>query len=164
MLHNTATVAGVTARLDSTKGLHRLRQFKQRQGPFLLLASSAKQALSLARLPTTALRKLARCHWPGAVTLVFPARSGLPALCYQGSYVAVRVDASIAVRQLAAYNQGMIVSSSFNRRGRRNGIANRQARFRMGAWIDGLIDSGTVASGSPSSLYRIHGQRIQQLR
>jgi len=164
MLHTTATVAGVTARLDHAQGLRRLQHFKQRNGPFLLLASSIKKALSLARCPTTALRMLAHQHWPGPVTLVFPARTGLPSLCYQGSYIAVRVDAATAVRQLAAYNKGLIISSSFNRRGRCNGIANRRSRFRMASWIDGFIAADTVPTGSPSSLYRIHGQHIQQLR
>jgi len=91
--------------------------FKQRQGPFLLLADSIHTALSLARYYSPELRRLAHQVWPGTTTLVFVGKPGLPACCYQHGRLAVRVDASLQARQLAAVCGGLLVSSSLNRKG-----------------------------------------------
>jgi len=115
--HPTGTLAGIAAIPHGHLGILAMRRFKQRRGPFLLLADSVGTALALARFISPALRKAARASWPGSVTLIFPARPGLTRDCYRNSELAVRVDSDPAVRQLAKASGGLLLSSSLNRKG-----------------------------------------------
>ncbi|MDX8402116.1 MAG: Sua5/YciO/YrdC/YwlC family protein, partial [Mariprofundaceae bacterium] len=92
--HATGTVAGVAA-IPAPDAIRRLQRFKQRRGPFLMLADSMRTALALARRRPAALRRLMRQDWPGPVTLVYAARppaGRATTLCPHGR-AAVRVDA-----------------------------------------------------------------------
>lgn len=165
LAHNTATVAGVVACIDTASGIHRLQRFKQRPGPFLLLAASTSDALRLSRVRSNTLKKLAHYHWPGPVTLVFPARSGLPQACYHHGTVAVRVDASSEVRQLARCMGGLLLSSSLNRRGKKGRPATRHSHLHFSSWISGRVQSiSTKPNGKASAIFIIKGSRVKQLR
>ncbi len=165
LAHHTATVPGVAASPFSPQGVKRMRVFKQRAGPFLLLAADVSSALRLALLPSPLLRHYARQYWPGPVTLVFRAKAGLPAVCYHRGSVAVRLDASPQVRQLAACSGGYVLSSSLNRRGRPTQVADRRTRYRLTRWLRTYLPScsGTV-TGMPSRIYACQGKRFKRLR
>lgn len=152
--HETATLPGIAANPFSQQSVQRLQRFKQRRGPFLLLADSARTALHLARFFSPELRKLARQSWPGPVTLVFAARPGLPKSCYQHSMLAVRVDADAATRRVAKCCGGLLLSSSLNRKGGLVRSADRKSHMRWHSHIDGRV-SGLDAQGRPSSIVRI---------
>jgi len=128
--------------------------FKQRQGPFLLLADSVHTALSLARFHSPALRRLARQVWPGATTLVFAGRPGLPACCYHGGHLAVRVDASLQTCQLAAACGGLLISSSLNRKGKMPAQPDRMLVMRSRRMLSGYLH-GRAGSGKASAILRV---------
>lgn len=128
--------------------------FKQRQGPFLLLADSMHTALSLARYYSPALRRLARQAWPGATTLIFVGKPGLPACCYQNGKLAVRVDASIQTSQLAAACGGLLISSSLNRKGKTPTQPCRNLLMRSRRMLNGVLN-GCPGSGKASSILRV---------
>ncbi|MDQ6975363.1 MAG: Sua5/YciO/YrdC/YwlC family protein [Mariprofundaceae bacterium] len=161
LAHQTATIAGVVASLGAVTALQR---FKQRQGPFLLLAASIGVALKLSRFRSKTLQNMAASHWPGPVTLVFSARKGLPAACYHRGTIAVRVDASPEVRCLAKEMGGVIVSSSLNRRKRATLPANRNTHLRLSRWLNGRIKSSHKGSGKASAIFLIKGKKIKKLR
>lgn len=152
--HETATLPGIAANPNSLRSMQRLQRFKQRHGPFLLLADSIRTALSLARFFSPELRKLARQSWPGPVTLVFAARPGLPKSCYQHSMLAIRVDADAATRRAAKYCGGLLLSSSLNRRGGSVRSADRKSHMRWHHHLNGRVSS-PAAQGSPSIIVRI---------
>jgi L-threonylcarbamoyladenylate synthase len=152
--HETATLPGIAANPYSRQSVQRLQRFKQRRGPFLLLADSTRTALHLARFFSPELRRQARQSWPGPVTLVFAARPGLPKSCYQHSMLAVRVDADAATRHIAKCCGGLLLSSSLNRKGGAVRSANRKTHMRWYYHLNGRV-SGTDAQGSPSTIIRI---------
>jgi len=152
--HATATLPGVAAAPQSPEAVRRLIHFKQRSGPFLLLADSASRALSLARYRSPALRRLARSSWPGPVTLVFAGKPGLPPCCYFRGKLAVRVDAAPQARQLAAACGGLLISSSLNRRGGESQQPDFRLQMRAHRHLHGRL-IGVDASGKPSSVLRI---------
>ncbi len=152
--HGTGTLPGVAASPYSKTGLQRIQRFKQRRGPFLLLAPSLAGALALARFISPTLRRLARRCWPGPVTLIFPARPGLPAACYRKSELAVRVDASPAVRCLSKASGGLLLSSSLNRRGKTPAAPGTRYRLRHHRHLAGHI-SARGRGGSASKIIRI---------
>jgi L-threonylcarbamoyladenylate synthase len=152
--HETATSPGIAANPRSRKSVQRLQRFKQRQGPFLLLADSTTTAMSLARFVSPKLRKLASQCWPGPVTLVFAARPGLPEACYRHSTLAVRVDADVATRRMAKCCGGLLLSSSLNRRAGAVRSAERKLHMRWHRHLDARISAST-AQGRPSSIIQI---------
>jgi len=152
--HHTATLPGVAAAPLSPKSVARLIHFKQRSGPFLLLADSMATAISLARYCTPELRRLARSVWPGPVTLVFAGKPGLPACCYRNGCLAVRVDAGIQTRQLAAACGGLLISSSLNRKGNSPAQSGRMFFMRSHRFLGGCLN-GKAGSGKASTMVRV---------
>jgi len=161
--HHTSTLPGVAAAANNLKAAARLVGFKQRRGPFLLLADQAATAARLVRYFSPALRRQMHAVWPGPVTLVFPARPGLPACCYHKGLVAVRVDGSLQTRQLARTSGGLLLSSSLNRRGKAARQPDRQLHLQFHRYLTGRI-KGAPAAGKASSIIRIRGNHSTVIR
>jgi len=152
--HHTATLPGVAAQPGSRQSVTKLIQFKQRSGPFLLLADSIATAMSLARYHSPELRRQACALWPGPVTLVFVGKPGLPACCYRKGMIAVRVDSSAQTRHLAAVCGGLVISSSLNRKGGVQAQPNLTCRMRRHRFLRGCL-TGMQSSGKASSIVRV---------
>jgi len=72
LAHPSSTVAGIAAHPKHPQGIQRLRRFKQRQGPFLLLANSKKTIFKQCRYITQPLRRMLRTYIHQSVTLIIP--------------------------------------------------------------------------------------------
>ncbi|MDQ7002483.1 MAG: Sua5/YciO/YrdC/YwlC family protein, partial [Ghiorsea sp.] len=110
------------------------------------------------------LRKLAKTSWPGAVTLVFRAKKRLNPACYQGGYMAIRVDSDRQTRQLAKVCGGLMLSSSFNRKGQAVMPLNIQSRMRYHKYIHTVLRSSKYPVGKASSIYKVTTKAVVQLR
>jgi len=161
--HQTATLAGIAAATDKPAALQLLTRFKQRRGPFLLLADDLRTAARLSRYFSSALRRQMRASWPGPVTLVFSGRPGLPASCYHHGLLAVRVDASLQVRQLAHASGGLLLSSSLNRQGCEPLQPDIKTQMRFHRYLDGRV-SGTASTGKASAIIRIKRKHLTIIR
>ncbi|MDQ6993595.1 MAG: Sua5/YciO/YrdC/YwlC family protein [Mariprofundus sp.] len=150
LAHDTATLPGITA-CATRQAANKLVQFKQRKGPFILLADSTHTASHLARHLTPELRCLMRNAWPGPVTLLLPAIASLPHCFQQNGFVAVRVDASLQVRQLARACGGLLISSSLNRRGKNPSQATLKNHMRLHRFLRARL-VGPPAGGHHSSI------------
>jgi len=163
--HQTGTVAGIAAHPQRALAVKKMQRFKQRKGPFLLLAGSISTALSQARYITPTLRKLAKDSWPGSTTLVFPAKPNYSQVCYKKCSMAVRVDTDSESRRLADICGGLMLSSSFNRRGKPIMAINHQVSRRLSAWLDACLPSGKgVDLSTPSRIYCVRHSRVKCLR
>lgn len=162
--HQTSTLAGIAADVLCSNGVRRAQSFKQRKAPFLLLADSVCSALKQAVHITPTLRKLAEDAWPGAVTLVFKARRHLNPACYHKGYIAVRVDADVQTRQLAKACGGLMLSSSFNRQGKPTMLLHRRQRYRLKRHVTCVLPHQYLGSSQASTIFKITGHRVQQLR
>lgn len=163
LAHTPATVPGIAASPFSDKTMARMQHFKQRRGPFLLLADSRHTAARWARYLPPVLRRAMREQWPGPTTLIFPGRPGLPAACYQRGRVAIRVDADADSRCLARLCGGLLASSSLNRRGHAIQSPDRRLRMRWHRHIDAVLPSAHTDS-HPSHLLRLEAGRLRRLR
>jgi len=152
--HATATLPGIAADSDNREAVQRLQRFKQRQGPFLLLADSIGTALRQARYISPALRRLVRASWPGPVTLIIPAKPGLHCACYKKSSMAIRVDSSEETRVLAKACGGLLLSSSLNRRGQNTQLADRRTQLRFASFLSARL-AGDSSSGKASQIIRV---------
>jgi len=165
LAHQTGTVAGIAAHPACPVAVKNLQDFKQREKPFLLLADSISTALSQARYISPSLRKLAKDSWPGAVTLVFSAKSKHSKACYQQGAIAVRVDSDLESRRLAQLCGGLLLSSSLNRRGKPTMQLNHALYRRFSRWIDVQLPcENSTSSNIPSRMYHITHAGIKRLR
>jgi len=170
--HHTGTLPGVAAAADHPASAIRLCRFKQRRGPFLLLADSLRSALALSIHLSPALRRAMRQAWPGPTTFIVPGAgpraAGISPACFggqriRGRSIAMRVDADISCRYLAHLCGGLLISSSLNRKGRRLSAPDRRLRMRWHRFLNAQIPFGG-GSGKASALLKWTGSRLSPLR
>jgi L-threonylcarbamoyladenylate synthase len=133
-----------------------------------LIVSDAAMVDSLcADIPPRA-RALMAAHWPGALTLVLPARSGLPAALVADGCVALRQSSHPLAAALVRAWGRPITATSANRAGqppaRTAGEVRASFTGAPGADGPGILDGGETAGGPPSTLVRVRGQDLEILR
>ena len=120
-----------------------------------LIAASLDQAQAAAILGDREIR-LARTFWPGPLTIVVPARSGIAAAVLAGgTTVALRVPAHAVARALAAVFGFCITATSANRSGDPPAVTGADVSAALHTSIDlldVLLDAGAVTGGPPSTI------------
>lgn len=117
----TETTYGLAADATNVAAVRKINRIKGREAgktPPLIVASFAA-ALRVCHL-SPSLKRLARKHWPGPLTIVAPVRhdSGLSRdVIRKDGTVAVRVSSNAVARSLARRLGGAIVATSANRAG-----------------------------------------------
>ncbi len=143
----------------------RVREVKGRPSSLALpvIAGSIDQARSLiADWPAAATRLAAR-FWPGPLSLVLPARAGLPeALLAGAKSLAVRVPACALARRLALA-AGPLISTSANRSGEPAASTCAQALASLAAGVELALDGGP-GRAEPSTLIDLCGSEPRLLR
>jgi L-threonylcarbamoyladenylate synthase len=162
----TETVYGLGADARSPDAVARLVALRGREEgkPILVLVTDLGMADTVvAGIPESA-RRLAARFWPGPLTLVLPARAGLPASLTAGTgTIGVRLPGHPDAVALVAGLGGPVTAPSANPPGaappRR--LADARAYFAEGvaAWVDG----GTLPGGG-STVAAVDGDRVRVLR
>src|SRR5262249_57788354 len=107
-----------------------------------------EMAAPVGRERSPAVRRLAERFWPGALTLVLPARDGLPAPLTAGTgTIGVRVPAHPAARALVAGAGGPVTAPSANPPGAQPPRTVEAARAYFGDAVGGDIDRGARPGG-----------------
>ena len=134
----TDTVYGVMCRFDSTDGIDRLYEVKQRppQKAIPVLIADIEQLTRITPTPVTRVAEVLMAHfWPGPLTLVLPALTTLPANLTAGQpTVAVRMPAHDALRQIIR-RTGPLAATSANL----SGGAETTSAAEVLAQLDGRI-------------------------
>ena len=167
----TETFYGLGARYDNEAALARLFDLKGRpEGkPFSLIAGSTGAALELAEhVPETALR-LMREHWPGPLTLVLAARSGLSKYIAPEGTVAVRVPGPSAALELARACGFAITATSANLSamppaGDADTVRRYFSQGGLDLLPDLLIDGGRAPGGPASTILDLTTEPPKVLR
>ena len=167
----TDTVYGLAAAVDRPEALSHLYTLKKRPRekaiPVLLSDPSHVHQVStgLSKLA----KRLALSFWPGALTLVLPARSHLPSQITSLSSdglptVAVRVpDHPLACAIIGASGGGLAVTSA-NESGKAPALESREAAALWASPSILVIDGGRVPGGMPSTVVLATGARPVILR
>jgi len=159
VVYPTEAVYGLgTALSAGAAGVARVRAAKGSVAdrPYLLLVADAEAAFSLWSEVTPAARSLAEAAWPAALTLIGPARAGLPpGVLGEGPNgqltVAVRVPEDTWLLNLLVALDEPLLSTSANLVG--GAAPSRFGDVPLGALAPDLaIDRGDCAGGSPSTL------------
>lgn len=162
----TETFYGLGALARDGAALERLARAKGRpEGkPLPLIAADLAMVEQVAEPGVTA-RRLAGRFWPGPLTLVLPARAGLPEPITAGTgTVGIRVPGSEVARALCRAAGGPIVSTSANPSGGPPPSSAGELDAALLALIDGVLDAGATPGGQPSTVVRVDGERLTLLR
>jgi len=126
---------------------------RERDKPIALIATDPVSAFAIAREVPAGARLLAETFWPGALTVVLPARQGLnEALIGPSGGIGVRVSPHPTARALAAAVGGLLTATSANLSGEPPARTLMQARQSLGARISVYLDGGALSSDAPSTV------------
>ncbi len=116
-----------------------------------------------AEIPLAA-RRLAARFWPGPLTLVLPARAGLPpALTAGGATIGVRVPGHALAAALVAGLDGPVTAPSANPPGTAPPRRLDAARAYFGDRVAVYVDGGELPGGA-STVAAVEGDRVRVLR
>lgn len=160
----TDTVYGIGCNPMSEDSVERLFRAKRREAkPIPILCDSFDTAASVVDLNAAA-QRLAKAHWPGALTIVAPVRTEFPRAIHQGTgMVGVRVPAHELCLRLIRTCEGTLTGTSANLSGRPPCRSLEEAISQLGEDIDLFLDGGYL-SGLESTVVRLEGERIEVLR
>jgi phosphoribosylamine--glycine ligase len=151
----------------STAALERLFAIKGREPgkPVALIAADAAMAFSVAREVPDCARRLADAFWPGPLTILFPARDGIPAaLIGPDGGVGVRVSPHPVAQALSSALASPLTATSANLAGQPPAVEIEQARESLGGRVKFFVEAGRMAGGAPSTLVTFDRGAVRVLR
>src|SRR5947209_5951141 len=159
----TDTVYGLACSVLNPKSVARVFQIKRRASTApvpVLIATAADLTILAADVPTTAWKLIDR-FWPGALTLVFPARPSVPPLITaRTGTVALRVPAAGSCLQLLETFGEPVTGTSANRSGEVAAATAAQALEALGTEVDAILeDDASVRGGPPSTVVSLVGSQ-----
>ena len=149
----TDTLYGLAASIRAPQAVARVLRIKTRDpgAGIPVLVESSAQAGEIADLSPAA-RRLAHAFWPGALTLVLPARPGVDRrLLGPNETVGVRVPASGVVRELIRLVGSPLTGTSANLHNEAPPMTAQAAADAVGTLVDLVLDGGPGA-GAPSTV------------
>lgn len=156
-------VYGFHASVASAEAVNRVLELKGSAGRsgFIGLIARAEDAERWARLDEAA-RRLARKHWPGALTLVLDALENAPPILRSAEgTIALRCPGSSLLRRVVAQVGGWpVLSTSAN-------VSGEPPATLFAGAPPGIADFGVdagVLSGVPSTVVRVTPSDIRVLR
>lgn len=147
----TDTVYGLAARPDFPEAVDRLYTIKGRElkKPIALLAANLADVERFGYPLVGRARELAEKYWPGALTMVIPAKD--PTRPAEG----FRIPDHQETRTLIAACGGVLRVTSANLSGQRPATDAPQALADVGLSADYVIDDGVSPGGVPSTVVRV---------
>ncbi len=162
----TETVYGLGADAADERAVAAVYTAKGRplDNPLILHVAEVGDAQAVAVWNERAL-ELARRFWPGPLTLVLPARPGVPAAIRAGKpTVAVRCPDHDLARAFLAAAGRPVPAPSANRSGRPSPTTAAAVLEELGDRIDAVLDGGPCRMGVESTVVDASGARLRLLR
>ena len=151
----TETFYGLGAAALDPGAVRRVYEIKGRPDgkPVLVLVDSVAMLDAVALEVPPRARTLMAAHWPGALTLVFRARSEVPAEVTAGTgTVGVRLSAHAVARALVTALGQPITAPSANPSGSTPPTTGAAVLAHFGGRLDLLLDGGATTGGEPSTV------------
>ena len=161
----TDTLYGVGGDALSAHAVRRVQEAKRRDTnkAMPVLLSAADEVMRLAEEWPDGAARLAERYWPGALTLVVPARADVPDGVRSGGTVAVRVPGHAALRALIAQARCPLIGTSANVSGEPAAVTAEEAARALGEGVALVLDGGRVG-GAPSTVVAVEGGGLRVLR
>ncbi len=163
----TDTVYGVAADWLNPDAIQRLYDVKERptNRPIPLLLADTDDVWHVIRSFPAGAHRLARVFWPGPLTLVLPARPGLPpVLLAGGDTVGVRIPDHDWLRELIRRLGRPLAATSANLSDQSPARTAEDVLAQLGGRIPLVIDDGPARGGQASTVVDCTGERPRILR
>jgi L-threonylcarbamoyladenylate synthase len=150
----TETFYGLGAAALDADAVRRVFALKGRpaNNPLLVIVDGIAMAETVAEIPERARPLIAR-HWPGALTLVFRARTVVPEEIGAGTgTVGVRWSRHPVARGLATALGAPVTAPSANPSGAAPASAAADVVRDFGGALDVVLDGGATTGGPPSTV------------
>jgi L-threonylcarbamoyladenylate synthase len=150
----TDTVYGIACDPYNVDAINRLyaAKIRDRLKALPLLLSDVGQLDKVARDVPESSNLLGSYFWPGALTLVLPRVSWLPAELGGGDTIAVRVPNHPELQSFLKLCGGTLATSSANLSGEPDACTAQQAAAYLGDHVSLVIDGGRAPGGIPSTV------------
>jgi L-threonylcarbamoyladenylate synthase len=151
----TETFYGLAAHAMSAAAVKRIFEVKGRPDgkPVLVLVDSIAMVEVVAARVSPRARALMAAHWPGALTLVLPARAEVPAEVTAGSgTIGVRLSAHPVARGLVTALGAPITAPSANPSGAEPPTTAQAVRAYFDDRLELILDGGATPGGVPSTV------------
>jgi len=163
----TETYYGLAVDPFNEDALARLFQVKRRSHlkPVLLLIDKLDQLKFIADHVPDVFNHLISEFWPGPLTLVFPAVSGLSSLLTGNSSTigARQSSCSIATRLVSEFG-GPITATSANKSGYKPALTAEEVSHIFNSDVDMILDGGKTPGGRGSTLIGYRSDKIYCIR
>jgi len=147
IVYPTETFYGLGARALDAAAVDRAQAIKGRPDgkPFpVLVADLAMLDTVAARVPGIA-RRLIERYWPGALTVILPARDGLPAgVLGEGNTIACRISSAAIANQIVRALGEPLVATSANLSGEPSPRSAADAARQLGRRVRFIVDGGAL--------------------
>jgi len=167
VVYPTETLYALGADAASPAALRRLFAAKAREAgkPVALIAADPAMGFAIAQDIPGAARRLAKAFWPGPLTLVMPAKAGLPeSLVGADGGVGVRVSSHPVARALARRLGRPITATSANSAGQPPSTTIEQARAAFGRKVKVYLEGDVLGGSPPSTVVAFDREAIKVLR
>ena len=162
----TESVYGLGADAMSAAAVARLIALRGREAvkPILVLVQDLAMAEAMSPAFPSLARRLARRFWPGPLTLVVPARPGLPEPLTAGTgTIGVRVPGHPVALALVTGLGRPLTAPSANPPGDEPPRRIESARRYFGDAVDAYVDGGELPGGA-STVVATDGDTVRMLR
>ncbi|HEX8622664.1 MAG TPA: L-threonylcarbamoyladenylate synthase [Allosphingosinicella sp.] len=165
----TETVYGLAADATNPEAVARIFEAKGRPAvnPLIVHVRDIDQAATLGVCVEEEARYLAKCYWPGPLTLVLPVNpfSTLPRSARAGlDTVGLRAPAHPAIRALLEATGLPLAAPSANASGRLSPTRADHVLASLAGKIALILDGGETAHGIESTIVKLRGNRLTLLR
>lgn len=163
----TDTVYGICASLAYEEALERLFAIKERpsERTIPILVSSTEHLRQVAKELDLDIALLLERYWPGPLTVVVPAREGMPSqVVGPGNTVGVRMPNHPLAIEVIEKAGGAIACTSANRSGERPARSAYEVAETIGPKLDLILDGGIAPGGVPSTVVAVEGDDVRILR
>ena len=157
----TDTVYALAASLSHPAALARIIALKGRptDKPLPVLLAAAADLAQVAQAIDERIVLLLDRFWPGPLTIVVPARVGMPAAVLgPGQTIGARVPDHALARELIERAGGAIAATSANRSGEPPAVTAADVASQVGG-IDLLLDGGRAPGGVASTVIAVAPDR-----
>jgi L-threonylcarbamoyladenylate synthase len=163
----TETLYGLGADALNQAAVEQVFQLKGRDpnSPIPVLVADHEMLLTLvAEIPRAA--KILMYHfWPGPLTLVLPARRGIPRrLCNAKGGIGVRISSHPIARQLVQALGRPLTATSANPSGKEPARTVDEAKSYFAGAVEVFVDGGTLTSRVGSTVAEVTGDAIKIIR
>lgn len=163
----TETFYALAVDAFADRALQKLLEIKARtaEKAFLVLVADQDMVAEVAAQITPLAKKLMAAFWPGPLTLILPARPGLPLPLTGGSgTIGVRQSGHPLARRLCQAFGRPITGTSANLSGRHPLVTAAQVQDKLGEVIELILADGPCAGGLPSTILNVVRQPPRLVR